>query len=494
MSMKLINYLGMGAIAALLPVNAQTPASSPEQVRVVVDVAHGFSFYASWRLNGHYFEEAKKGVNYGNLYDINPALINAVILPDCDNQVEYNARDEAYLTKLMQDGGMVLLLGNAGRVNQNAFAQKFGVKFAAPASGAIKASAKLGIDAPIEGGARNILEFSVPTQWDVLMTDAKGAPVMARKKIGKGYLIVAPRGIMGSHPDTMDKPNAEWLSKLVQNHVGAKLLADVNTPMPKMGDRKMGHIDKQGGVTFHYSDYMEKSFSAMQEIAQECVPLVENRMGVKLSDGMGSAIGLLATGGGGYSSGPYIGLAAFWEGFPESRHGMYEFITHEFTHSWVLPHPEVWNEPIATYVGDLVMIDAGYPEEGKRRIAHMIKRASDIDPSMSLYNIDGKASKAGLADLNKEQALAMHWGKTFWLFEELTKQDSKALAKYFQAKRAYLPNDLGRRYSIDDTFALISIALEKDMFDFANKQGFQADASKAHPALIAQMKKSIPAS
>lgn len=494
MSMKLINYLGMGAIVALLPVNAQTPASSPEQVRVVTDVAHGFSFYASWRLNGHYFSESKKGVNYGNLYDIDPALINAVILPDCDNQVEYNARDEAYLTKLMQAGGMVLLLGDAGRVNQNAFAQKFGVKFAAPASGAIKAAAKFGIDAPIKGSARNILEFTTPDQWDILMTDAKDAPVTALKKIGKGYLIVAPRGILGSHPDTMDNPNAAWVGELVQNHVGAKVLADVNTPMPKMSDRVMGNIDKQGGVTFHYSDYMKKSFAAMQAIAQECAPMVERRMGVKLSGGMGSSIGLLATGGGGYSSGPYIGLAAFWEGFPESRHGMYEFITHEFTHSWVLPHPEVWNEPIATYVGDLVMIDAGYPEEGKRRIANMIKRATDIDPSMTLYSIEGKPAKAGLPALNRAQFLAMHWGKTFWLFEELTKQDTKALAKYFQAKRAYLPDDLGRSYSIDDTFALISIALEKDMFAFGNKYGFQVDASKAYPALIKQMKKSIPTS
>lgn len=37
-------------------------------------------------------------------------------------------------------------------------------------------------------------------------------------------------------------------------------------------------------------------------------------------------------------------------------------------HSWVLPFAEVWNEPIATYVGDLVMCDMGYPEEGLRRI------------------------------------------------------------------------------------------------------------------------------
>ncbi len=39
---------------------------------------------------------------------------------------------------------------------------------------------------------------------------------------------------------------------------------------------------------------------------------------------------------------------------------MIELITHETVHSWVLPFNEIWNEPIATYVGNLVMMDMGY--------------------------------------------------------------------------------------------------------------------------------------
>jgi hypothetical protein len=57
---------------------------------------------------------------------------------------------------------------------------------------------------------------------------------------------------------------------------------------------------------------------------------------------------------------------------------MIGFITHEATHSRALPFPEIWNEPIATYVGNLVMIDMGYAAEGQRRIKDVIARAAKI--------------------------------------------------------------------------------------------------------------------
>ena len=79
----------------------------------------------------------------------------------------------------------------------------------------------------------------------------------------------------------------------------------------------------------------------------------------------------------GFSAGGYVGLGRLL-GEPKEKKGMIEFLCHEFTHSWVLPHPEVWNEPIATYVGDVVMGDLGYPEEGKRRIENTIRRASTL--------------------------------------------------------------------------------------------------------------------
>ena len=50
-----------------------------------------------------------------------------------------------------------------------------------------------------------------------------------------------------------------------------------------------------------------------------CRPVIEKRMGVPLSEGMASEIGLLATGGGGFSAGRTLGLAAFWVAFPTAK-------------------------------------------------------------------------------------------------------------------------------------------------------------------------------
>ena len=62
-----------------------------------------------------------------------------------------------------------------------------------------------------------------------------------------------------------------------------------------------------------YNDYMKPYASAMTDIAQRCIPVIEKRMGVPLAPGMGSKIALLATGGGGFSSGGMVGR------LPETR-------------------------------------------------------------------------------------------------------------------------------------------------------------------------------
>ena len=114
---------------------------------------------------------------------------------------------------------------------------------------------------------------------------------------------------------------------------------------------------------------------------------------------------------------------------------MIEFITHESVHSWVLPFAEVWNEPIATYVGNLVMIDMGYEEEARRRIAATIDRASRIDPTMKLYDLHGHGP-ADARELSTGEANNMHWGKTFSLFEQLRKENPNVVADYFPRQAA----------------------------------------------------------
>jgi hypothetical protein len=144
----------------------------------------------------------------------------------------------------------------------------------------------------------------------------------------------------------------------------------------------------------------------------------------------------------------------------------------------VLPHPEVWNEPIATYVGDVVMGDLGYPEEGKRRIENTIRRASTLDPDMTVYDIYGNTERPGAVRLDGGRKNEIHWGKSFWVFEQLRGMDPEFLSKYFRAKRKYVPARMDHRYNMDDTVAVISIALGKDMFPWFNEHGMPVDREK----------------
>ena len=216
----------------------------------------------------------------------------------------------------------------------------------------------------------------------------------------------------------------------------------------------------------------------MVNIYKRALPYIEARMGVALSPGMASQITLLATGGGGFSSGTVVALAVWWGGFPEKEDSMIEFLTHESVHSWVLPYPEVWNEPIATYVGNLVMMDMGHREEAERRIAKQIERASNIDPDMINYDLSGNLTGSG-EELSAGDKNNIHWGKTYWILEELRKEKPDFLSEYFKLKRSYCENNVISRYDIHNTAAVLSMAMGRDLFEWFNQIGIPAEKAES---------------
>lgn len=454
-------------------------AQAAEDVRVhgIADLAHEFSFYADGRFRAQYLPGDAVLSNWGNLYDLNTGNINMIVLLGCDGHVRYNARDIAFLKKFLREGGCVLIAGNAGAGGQNLLLSEFGARFEGKAAPPFSAASALDGASAIEGNNLDRLVLNPEGGWEALVQDSGGAPVMARRKEGKGALIAVARNLLGSNPNGRDAINREWLTPVLKEAAAGKEV-NAEKPLPATGPALMGNSKVVDGMTFHYSDYLEPYFQDMIKIEARCRPAMEKRLGVPLSQGMGNQVGLLATGGGGFSAGGYVGLAVFWEDFPKDGKGMIEFLCHEFTHSWVLPHPEVWNEPIATYVGDVVMGDLGYPEEGRRRIENTIRRAGRLDPDMKLYDLSGNTSRPGAARLDDGKKNDIHWGKSFWVFEQLRGMDPAFLSKYFQAKRKYVPARMDRRYNMDDTVAIVSIALGKDMFPWFNEHGMKADREK----------------
>jgi hypothetical protein len=463
---RLLIVLLFGALA----LNAL--ARSQPAVHGVVDLAHEFTFYGDGRFARQYLRDQKAVTSWGTLYKFDLSNANLLVLLGCAPQLCYCPEDIAVINRFLQEGGGVVIFGGSDHGPQNELAKTFGVEFEKGARAPLR-----GTTEKIEGAVGIRLKLTQPGFWTVLLTDAVKAPVAATRKIGKGQLLVLPRALAGNNPDASDPRNADWLAPLLVRVASGKRV-DATKPFKGRGLTPGDYVEEHEGLKLHYSDYLKPYASSMFAIAQRCKPVIEKRMGVPLSPGMASEIGLLATGAGGFSSGRVLGLAVWWGGFPEREDSMIEFITHESVHSWVLPFAEIWNEPIATYVGNLVMMDMGFAEEANRRIQATIKRATKHDPQMKLYDMQGNSRK-GAPKLEGGARAELQWGKAFWIFEQLRKEKPDFLARYFQAKRRLASKEKIKKYDANNTVAMLSVAMGRDLFPWFRELGFDVDRTKA---------------
>lgn len=470
-------------LACTVSIGATTDTDTPTQnapLSAVVDLTHGYSFYTGFgTFLHHYMKPGQNGVNnWKSFKNLNLDNVNVFILPACDEKVPYTDEDKAVMKRFVENGGGLVIMGSAGKNQQNAMAEVFGVQFGNPGKPPLAFTANSSLQGDIESSNGFTLDFSNPGEWNALVVNADGVPVLAEKKLGKGKVLAASSTLFGSRPDKKKGSiNNEWMNPLFVR-LGEGLTVDLQQKVDGGDLVRTDHSRPVGSLVYHWSDYLASSAEAMIKMDTRCRPSIEKFMGVPLSPGMSGEVGLLATGGGGYSNGRHIGLAVFWGGFPDREDSMIEFITHENVHSWVLPHAEpYWNEPIATYVGDLVMGDQGHPEEASKRIAATVKSALQLDPNMKLYNLDGNGPD-NVPQLDQGQKRSINWGKSFWVFDQLRKEDPGFLAKYFQAKRKFVPEKLDKPYSLDDAVAVMSIAAGKDLFPWFCEHGMPVDRKK----------------
>ncbi len=444
-------------------------------VHAVSDLGHQFTFYADGRFHRQYLPNQPIAMSWGSLFNFDLSNANLLILLGCDPHLEYVRQDIEVINQFLQQGGGVVLLGSARDESQNDLAREFGCSFSKGAQKPLATVCDV-VTGEIEGGG-DTLELQDQKLWRVLVVDAQDRPVLASRSVGKGTLLVGARGLAGHNPNASDNINASWWQPLLIEVASGKAV-DRGKPFRSRGIGELEYSERLGSITLRYNDYLKPYASSMADIYMRCRPVIEKRMGVPLSDGMASEIGLLATGGGGFSSGRTLGLAVFWGGFPDREDSMIEFITHESVHSWVLPFPEIWNEPIATYVGNLVMIDMGHEEEALRRIESTIRRASRIDPTMKTYDLQGKGP-AGVRELDRGEANNIHWGKTYWILEQLRQENPRVLAQYFQAKRRLATPDKIKQYDENATVALLSIAMGRDLFPWFKEHGIDVERSES---------------
>ena len=279
-------------------------------------------------------------------------------------------------------------------------------------------------------------------------------------------IIVASRALCGHRPDASDPINADWWKPLLVELSAGKPVDPKHRPKNQSPENEM----QRDRLPIQYSDYMKPYADAIYGVYDKCFPVIEKVMGVPPSKGMLTKLILLPTGGGGFSSGSAIGLAAWWGDFPEKKYGMVELISHESTHSWVHPFTEpMWNEGIATYVGILVGMEMGLEKDAAATLEGWIKGAKRYDPEMTKYDLAG----------GKDVPHSVRMAKPMWIFEQLRKEKPDIVARYFQTKRKLATRDSIKKYTAHDSVAVLSIAMGKDLFDWFQSLGITVDRDKA---------------
>lgn len=435
------------------------------RIHCVTDISHEFTFYFDGRFGRNYVGENGINVqNWGTLSKYDFANANLLILQSSASPCKYTRKDITAVRRFVYDGGGVLVLGDYATFRDekqyqlNALAKRFKAEFVnQKANKPLKGSSFLS-DKKIDSYSPKTIKLAPQSGWQVLITDAKGFSVLARRRIGKGMIIVASRALCGHRPDASDPINADWWKPLLVELSAGKPVDPKRRPRTQMPENQTD----RDRLPIQYSDYMKPYADAIYGVYDRCFPVIEKVMGVPPSKGMLTKLILLPTGGGGFSSGSAIGLAAWWGNFPEKKYGMVELISHESTHSWVHPFTEpMWNEGIATYIGILVGMEMGLEKDAAATLEGWIKGAKRYDPDMTKCDL---ANGKGLPH-------SVRMAKPMWIFEQLRKEKPDIVARYFQTKRKLASPDNIKKYTADDSVAVLSIAMGKDLFPWFQSLG-----------------------
>jgi hypothetical protein len=454
---------------------AGQPASAAQAGRIhcVTDISHDFTFYFDGRFGKNYV--AQNGIdvrNWGTLHKYDFNNVNLLILQSAASPCAYLPEDIKTVHRFLLDGGGVVVLGNyelfrkEKEYNLNALVRHFGAEFVNESAEKPLKGCSILEKEEIDSYSPKTIKLEKRFDWEVLVKDTNGRVVMARRSLGKGQLVVASRSLCGHKPDASDPINDKWWKPLLKEISANKTIDPKSHPKHQMPENQT----QRERLPIQYSDYMKPYADAIYAVYDECFPVIQEVMGVPPSEGMLSNLILLPTGGGGFSSGSSIGLAAWWGDFPEKKYGMVELISHESTHSWVHPFPEpMWNEGIATYIGILVGRKLGLEKDANATLEGWISDAKRYDADMTKYDLAN----------GRDIPHAVRMAKPMWIFEQLRKEKPDIVARYFQTKRKLATTDKIKEFTADDSVAVLSQAMGRDLFGWFQSLGITVERSKA---------------
>ncbi len=461
------------AVAVYCTLPLTTVSAQPGYIHSVTDISHDFTFYFDGRFGKNYVVPNGIDVrNWGTLHKYDFSNINLLILQSSASPCEYTPEDIAAVETFLEQGGGCVVLGNHALFRDeleyrlNRLATHFDAEFMDEKAEEPLRGVSLLDDKEINSYSPNTIKLKQGKGWKALITDAQGSVVMAKRSVGKGTLIIASRSLCGRNPNASDPINDHWWRPLLKEMARNKTIDPTKRPQHQMPE----NTTERNRLPVQYSDYMKSYADSIYDVYDRCFPVIQDVMGVPPSEGMLTRLILLPTGGGGFSSGSSIGLAAWWGDFPRKQYGMVELISHESTHSWVHPFTEpMWNEGIATYVGILVGRRMGLEEDANKTLENWIEQAKRHDPDMTHYDLaQGK---------NIPHVVSM--AKPMWIFEQLRKERPDIVARYFQAKRNLAAPDKLEKYTADDSVAVLSAAMGRNLFPWFQSLGITVEQKKS---------------
>ncbi len=482
---KRIRKMAISAVLACMCLTISFGESAPtaqsDRIHCVTDISHEFTFYFDGRFGRNYVVPNGIDVrNWGTLHKYDFSNVNLLILQSSASPCPYLPEDIEAVRKFLAEGGGVVVLGDYSlfrkepKYRLNALVKRFGAEFVNESAQKPLRGYSILEREEIDSYSPKIIGLDESVDWDVLVKDARDRAVMARRRVGKGHLVVASRSLSGHKPDASDPINDSWWKPLLKQITANKPVDPKRRPRHQMPENRT----ERERLPIQYSDYMKSHADAIYAVYDQCFPVIQEVMGVPPSEGMLTKLILLPTGGGGFSSGSSIGLAAWWGNFPEKKYGMVELISHESTHSWVHPFTEpMWNEGIATYVGILVGRRMGLAEDADSTLAGWIRGARRHDKDMAKYDLAN----------GRDVPHVVRMAKPMWIFEQLRKEKPDIVARYFQTKRKLATPDKIKKYTADDSVAVLSIAMGRNLFGWFQSLGITVDRSKAQIAYLLHM-------
>ena len=484
-------------ITERFPLREQT-VKNDTGINVLVDLSHQANFFTMWRLPGMLRSAGFRATGSqasldsvlaaGKLSRVRipvgrrrpfawwpNASYNVVITFQTDPRAqEYLPEEIAALKDFVNAGGGLVLLGSRPSRRQgleqwplNKLAREFGAGFST------------GTDT-VDGVSMPVLELS--SDWQSHLDGAKGKPVIARRRFGRGRVLIVG-SVKYIEPPRDRTPAASAHRDRIISALG-EMIEWVAAGKPPVGGSARLPREAAGGgpiypeltrrignVIVYYAKNQKKE---LLDCVGEDMPLVKSRIeGWLPSAAPDEPMNLIlsAGAGGGWAVNAYlpkeVGIISL------NKAGVLSIFAHELAHTMGGPPNEKGELAGSWRYGNQGEAHAGW-FQGKaaalptgKRVSHQPNRLFDFDKKGDALDL------AASSDENRDKwGKGKDWTKIWWVWQKLDDRYGPTwYPRWRWVQHTRWRDDPKRRLSLAETVEDMSIAVGEDLFPFFHKIG-----------------------